>query len=50
MFTLTYVELEYETSISICYFEMMVVVLPSLQLPSPLNLQNTKENEFINET
>ena len=49
MLTLTYVDLEYETSISIWEFEMMIEVLPSFQLPTRLNTQNTKETEFINE-
>ena len=49
MFTLTYVELEYETSISIWEFEITNVVLPSFQLPTRLNSQKTNENEFINE-
>jgi hypothetical protein len=49
MFTLTYVDLEYETSISILEFEMMIVVLLSFQLPMQLNSQNTKETECINE-
>ena len=48
MFTLTYVDLEYETSISIWEFELIIVVLPSFQLPTWLNPQNTKETEFIN--
>ena len=29
--------------------EIMIVVLPSLQLPTRLHSQNTKETEFINE-
>jgi hypothetical protein len=49
MFTLTYVELEYETNIFIWEFEMLIVVLPSFGLPTQVNLQNTKETEFINE-
>ena len=53
MFTLTLVELEYETSVSTWEFEMMIVlemiVLPSFQLATRLNSQNTKETEFINE-
>ena len=43
MFTLTYVNLEYETSICIWEFEMIFVVLPSFQLPKRLNSQNTKK-------
>ena len=49
MFTLTYVDLEYETSISIWEFEIMIVVLPSFQFPTRLNPQNKIETEFINE-
>ena len=49
MFTLTYVGLEYESSICIWEFEMMIVVLPTLHLPTRLNSQNTKETVFINE-
>jgi len=49
MFTLTYVDLEYETSISIWEFAMMIAVLPSYQLPTRLNSQYTKKNDFINE-
>ena len=49
MFTLTFVDLEYETSIYIWQFEMMIVFLPSFQLPKRLNSQNTRESEFINE-
>ena len=49
MFTLTYVDLEYETSISIWEFEMMIIVLPSFQFPTRLNSQNTIETVFINE-
>ena len=41
MFTLTHLYLEYETSISICEFLMMIVLLPSFQLPTRLNSQNT---------
>ena len=53
MFTLTLVDLEYETSISIWEFEMMIVlkkiVLPSLKPASRLHSQNRNETEFINE-
>ena len=49
MYTMTYVDLEYETSIFIWEFEMMIVGLPSFQLPTRLNSQNTKENVFISE-
>jgi hypothetical protein len=49
MFTLTYVDLEYETSFSIWDFEMMIAVLLSFQVPTRLNSQNTNETEFINE-
>jgi hypothetical protein len=49
VFTLTYADLEYETSISIWEFEMMIVVLPSFQLPTRLISQITKETVFINE-
>ena len=47
-FSLTYVDLEYETSISISEFKTMIVVLPSFQVPKRLNSQNTKETDFIN--
>ena len=47
MFTLTYVDLEYETSISILEFEMMIVVLLSFQLPTPLNPQNTRKLSLV---
>ena len=50
MFTLTYVDLEYEPSISILEFEIMIVILLSFQLPTRLNSQNTKETELINES
>ena len=46
MFTLTYVDLEYETCISVWEFEIMIVVLPSFQLPTRLNSQNTKETDY----
>jgi hypothetical protein len=46
MFTLTNVELEYESSISIWEFEMMIVVLPSFRTPTRLNSQNTQEIEL----
>ena len=49
MFTLTYVDLEYETCISVWEFEIMIVVLPSIWRPTRLNSQNTKETEFIKE-
>ena len=49
MFTLKYVDLEYDTSISIWEFEMMIVVLPSFQLPTRHNSQNTKDDILINE-
>jgi len=46
---LTYIDLEYETIISIWEFELMIEVLPSFQIPKRLNSQNTKETGFINE-
>jgi hypothetical protein len=49
MFTLTYIDLEFETSISILEFEMKNVVLHSFQVATRLNSQNTKETLFINE-
>ena len=49
IFIFPYVALEYETSISIWEFEILIVVLPSFQLPTRLYSQNTKENDFINE-
>ena len=49
MFTLTYVDLEYETSIPNWEFQIMIVVLPSFQFPTRLHSQNAKETEFINE-
>ena len=52
MFTLTLVDLEYETSVSIWEFEISIVlksVLPSFQFATRLNSKNTNENEFINE-
>jgi len=39
---LTFLDLEYENSIFIWEFEMMIVVLPSFQLPTRLNSQKTK--------
>ena len=51
MFTLTLVDFEYESCVSIWEFEMMIVlemiVLPSLQLATRLYSQNTKETEFL---
>jgi len=47
MFTLTYVELEIETSISI--WESELIVLPSFHLATRLNSQNTNDIEFNNE-
>ena len=49
MFTLTYVDLDCETSISIWEFETIIVVLRSFQLPTRLNSQNREETEFIND-
>jgi len=53
MFTLAYVDLEYETRISILeiwndYCSKMII-FPSFQLATWLNSQNTNETEFINE-
>jgi cytochrome c oxidase assembly factor CtaG len=53
MLALTLVDLEYETSVSIWEFEMMIltkmIVLPSFQLATRLNSQNTNETDNINE-
>ena len=49
MFTLTFDALEYETSIPIWEFVILIVVLPSFQLPTRLNSQKTKETVFIKE-
>ena len=49
MFTSTYVDLEYETSISICEFEMIIVVSHSFQLAKRLNSQNRIETKFFKE-
>ena len=52
MFTLTYVDLEYETSIS--FFGIWIddrtemLVLPSFLLATRLNSQNANKTEFIN--
>ena len=52
MFTLTLVDLEYET----CFYlgiqsddRTKMIVLPSFQLATRLNSQNTNQTEFINE-
>ena len=49
MFTLTYLDLEYETSISVWEFEVMIV-LPSFQVATLLNSRNTYETVFHNES
>ena len=49
VFILSYVDLEYETSISIWEFEIMIVVFHSFRFPTRLNPQNKIETEFINE-
>ena len=52
MFTLTLVELEYETSVSIWEFEMMIVqnyIFAFISARKRLSSQNTIETEFINE-
>ena len=53
MFTLTLVELEYETSVSLWEFELIfrtkMIVLPSFQIATRLHSQNTNETAFINE-
>jgi len=53
MCTLTFVYLQYETSVPIWEFEMMIVLkmiaLPSFQIATRLNSQNTNETVFINE-
>ena len=41
MLSLTFIDLEYESSISIWEFEIMIAVLPSFQLPTRLHSQNT---------
>ena len=51
MFTLTLVDLEYETSISIWEFEMMNVLnnsFASFQLVTRINSQKRNETKFIN--
>jgi len=47
MFTLTLVDFEYETSVSIWEFEMMIVL--KFQFATRLNYRNTNETEIINE-
>jgi hypothetical protein len=47
MFTLTLVDFEYETSVSIWEFEMMIVL--KFQFVTRLNYRNTNETEIINE-
>jgi hypothetical protein len=53
MFTLTYVDFEYETSISIWKIynddRTKIIVLPTFQIATRLNSQNRNETEFINE-
>ena len=52
MITSTYVDLEYETSISIWDFEMMIVlkiIFSLFQLSKHLNSQNRNETGFNNE-
>ena len=52
MFRMIFVEFEYETSVSIWEFEKVdrtkMIVLPSFQLATRLNSQNTNETKFIN--
>jgi len=51
MYTLTLVALEYETSVSIWEFEMMIVQNDSFAFISPrytIKFTNTNETEFIN--
>ena len=52
MFTLTFVDLEYETSISILWIwnddRTKIIVLPSFQLVTRINSQNRNETVFIN--
>ena len=51
MFTLTFVDLEYETSISIWEFEKMnvhkIIFLPSFQFVTRLNSQNRNETSLL---
>ena len=52
MFSLTLVELEYETSVSVLGIRnndrTKMIVLPSFQVATRLNSQNTNETGFIN--
>ena len=52
MFTLTLVDLQYETSVPMGIWNddpTKMILLPSFQLATRLNSQNTNETEFINE-
>ena len=53
MFTLTFVDLVNETSISIWEFRederSKIILLPTFQLVTRLNSQNRNESKFINE-
>jgi len=52
MFTLTYVDLEYEIRISVGIWinnRNKMIVLPSFQLATRLYSQNTNESSFMNE-
>ena len=54
MFTLTLVDVEYETSVSIWELEMMIALklnfLPSFQLATRLNSQNTMKLNLLMNT
>ena len=51
MFTLTFVDIENETSISILQFEKMnvqiIIFLPSFQIVTRLNSQNRNETSLL---
>ena len=52
MFTLTLFDLEYETSVYLGIWNddcNKMIVLPSFQLPTRLNSQNSNETEILNE-
>ena len=52
MFTLTLVDFEYETRVSIWEFEILIIykmiVLPSFHFAKRINSQNANETLFIN--
>ena len=52
MFTLTLVDVEYETSVffgDLKYFRSKMMILPSFHLATRINSKNANETEFINE-